>query len=352
MSTGISALYLSLENTTVMLPTDNSKLLMRWKGPYVVSERVGLTDYRIQMGNRLKVFHINNMLKQYTQRLPFEVGAAMSFVDVVPDDDVAETVEFCPSAESGDDVVLASTLTSSQLRELKELVGRYPDIFSDKPGNTTLVEHSNELTDARPVWVKHYKFPFAKINMVKEEIKQMLQMDVIEPSNSPYCAPLLLVRKRDDTFRPVIDFRQLNRITRFDSEPIPNPDEIFAKLAGKCYFSKLDFFKGYWQIEMSAEDKEKTAFAAPNGLFHFRRMPFGLVNSGATYTRMVRILLAGLENVDNYIDDVLIHSDSWESHLATPEQLFASVRDANLTVKPSKCRWAVSLWVTSSQMVV
>ena len=194
-----------------MLPTDNNKLLMRWKGPYVVLERVGLTDYRIQMGNRTKVFHIN-MLKQYTQRLPFEVGAAMSFVDVVPDDDVAET------AESGDDVVLASTLTSSQLRELKELVGRYPDIFSDKPGNTTLVEHSIELSDARPVRVKPYKFPFAKIDMVKEEIKQMLQMDVIEPSNSPYCAPLLLVRKKDDTFRPVIDFRQLNRITRFDSE--------------------------------------------------------------------------------------------------------------------------------------
>ena len=173
--------------------------------------------------------------------------------------------------------------------------------------------------------------------MVKEEIKQMLQMNVIEPSNSPYCAPLLMVRKKDDTFRSVIDFRQLNRITRFDSEPIPNPDEIFAKLAGKCYFSKLDFCKGYWQIGMSTEDKEKTAFAAPNGLFHFRRMPFGLVNSGATYTRMMRILLAGLENVDNYIDDVLIHSDSWESHLATLEQVFARVRDANLTVKPSKC---------------
>ena len=138
------------DQVLVMLPTDNNKLLMRWKGPYVVLEKVGLTDYRIQMGNRMKVFHIN-MLKQYTQRLPFEVGVAMSFVDVVPDDDVAETMEFCPTAESGDDVVLASTLTSSQLRELKELVGRYPDIFSDKPGNTTLVEHSIELFDARPV---------------------------------------------------------------------------------------------------------------------------------------------------------------------------------------------------------
>ena len=88
---------------------------------------------------------------------------------------------------------------------------------------------------------------------------------------------------------------------------------------------------------MSPDDREKTAFASPHGLVQFRRMPFGLVNSGATYTRMMRILLAGLADVDNYIDDILVHSETWESHLSTLEQVFIRVRDASLTVKPSKC---------------
>ena len=165
----------------------------------------------------------------------------------------------------------------------------------------------------------------------------MLQMGVVEPSKSPYCAPLLLVRRKDESYRPVIDFRQLNKNTRFDAEPIPNPEAIFAKLGGKCYFSRLDFSKGYWQITMSPADREKTAFVSPRGLFHFLRMPFGLVNAGATYSRMTRVLLAGVDDVDNYIDVVVIHSKTWQAHLSTLEEVFKRVRDANLTVKPSKC---------------
>ena len=297
------------DKVLIMLPTDHNKLLMRWKGPYVVTEKVGETDYRIRIGKHMKVFHIN-MLKRYVQRAPFAVGAAASFVDVNHDEDVAERLDFCSVSETGDQVKFGSDLSSQQIDDLKQLMSRYSEIFSDMPGNTSLVEHTIELGDPRPIRVKPYAFPYAKLEMVKREVEQMLQMNIIEPSKSPFCAPLLLLRKKDNTFRPVIDFRQLNKGTRFDSEPIPNPDVTFAKLAGKQYFSKLDFCKGYWQIPMSPDDREKTAFASPHGLFQFRRMPFGLVNSGATYTRMMKILLAGLADVDNYIDDILVHSET------------------------------------------
>ena len=77
----------------------------------------------------------------------------------------------------------------------------------------------------------------------------MLKSNVIEHSHFPYASPLLLVKKADGKLRPVVDFRRLNKNTRFDAEPIPNPEDIFAKLSGNRYFSKLDFCKGYWQGE-------------------------------------------------------------------------------------------------------
>ena len=165
----------------------------------------------------------------------------------------------------------------------------------------------------------------------------MLASGVVEPSNSPYCAPLLLVRKSDGSNRPVVDFRLLNKATVFNAEPMPNPEAIFASLCGDKFFSKLYFSKGYWQIPMSDEDKEKTAFSSSLGLLQFRRMPFGLVSTGATYSRMMRNLVDGLDGVAFYVDDVIVHSRTWDKHVETLSELFARIREASLTVKPSKC---------------
>ena len=166
----------------------------------------------------------------------------------------------------------------------------------------------------------------------------MLNLGVIEPSKSPFCSPLLLIKKSDGSFRPVIDFRQLNQATVFDAEPIPNPEELYAKMAKDKFFSTFDFCKGYWQIPMKLVDKEKTAFSSTLGLFQFRRMPFGLVNAGANYGRIMRMLLEGIPHVDNYVDDVIVHSPTWESHVDALRILFGRVREASLTLKPSKCR--------------
>ena len=161
------------DKVLIMLPTDHNKLLIRWKGPYVVTEKVGETDYRIRIGKHMKVFHIN-MLKRYVQRAPFAVGAAASFVDVNHDEDVAERLDFCSVSETGDQVKLGSDLSSQQIDDLKQLMSRYSEIFSDMPGNTSLVEHTIELGDPRPIRVKPYAFPYAKLEMVKREVEQML----------------------------------------------------------------------------------------------------------------------------------------------------------------------------------
>ena len=173
------------------------------------------------------------------------------------------------------------------------MLGDFPEIFSDMPGCTKYVVYSIKLNTQLPINVRSYPIPFSQISTAEEEVAKMLQMGVIEHSNSAYNAPLLFVKKSDGSLRPVIDFRQLNKATQFVAEPIPNPENIFVKLESKMYFSKLDFCKGYWQLPMRDEYKEKIAFSTSRGLFQFRRMPFGLVSAGATYCRMMRKLLDG-----------------------------------------------------------
>ena len=165
----------------------------------------------------------------------------------------------------------------------------------------------------------------------------MLRLGVIERSDSSYGHPIVLVKKADGSHRFCIDFRRLNKVTVFDPEPIPDPKDLFARLAGSNWYSKIDMTKGYWQLPLREEDKEKTAFLTPEGKFQFRYMPFGLMTAGAQYTKLMRLVLEGIPNVVSYIDDVLIYSANWQEHMETLGKVLERLRAANLGVKPSKC---------------
>ena len=216
----------------------------------------------------------------------------------------------------------------------------YKDIFSDVPGLTKLEEHTITLNTTSAIGRKSYPVPCAKVTDIETGVKKMMTMGIIESSKSQFCSSLLLFKKTDGSLRHVVVFRQLIRATVFDAEPMPSPEEVYAKLHKGKLFSTFDFCKGYWQIPMNLEDKEKTAFSSTLGLFQFVRMPFGLVNAGATYARMMRKLLSGMQGVANYVDDVIVYSSTWDEHMYSLRELFSRVKKASLTVKPSKCRVA------------
>ena len=117
----------------------------------------------------------------------------------------------------------------------------------------------------------------------------MREMNIIEPSTSPYSAPMVIVKKPDNSHRICLDFRRLNSLTVFDSEPMSDPELIFANLSGNRYFSKIDLCKGYWQVPMAESSKQYTAFQTDKGLFQLRVLPFGLVNAPATINRQLWI---------------------------------------------------------------
>ena len=351
----------------LLLPTDHNKLLLQWKGPFSVLAKLGQVDYRIDLGEgRTKTFHAN-LLKKYVARTSNQNAISksdkvqpegMSILDITCigiieceqdhewhesisetkiDNEDLITLPTLNAKETVEDVGISSELDPEQSKQVKRLLQNHREVMTDAPGRTNLAYHEIKTTSTEPIRSKPYPLPYALRETVNREIDDMLRLGIIERSDSPYASPIVLVKKRDGSNRFCVDFRKLNKITVFDAEPIPSQEEIFARLANDHYFTKFDLSKGYWQIPVEPNARDKTAFLSPSGLYHFRMMPFGLVNAPATFSRMMRSLLKGLGHVDNYIDDILVHTVSWETHMKVLSELLCKLKDANLTAKPSKC---------------
>ena len=165
----------------------------------------------------------------------------------------------------------------------------------------------------------------------------MLDLGIIRESRSPYASPVVIVKKSDGSNRVCVDYRKVNKLAVFDPEPMPTAEELFQETGNDKFFSKVDLSKGYWQIKVAEEDIPKTAFVTPDGHWEFLRMPFGIVNSGATLKRGLSRILKGVDNVFFYWDDILVHTSSLEDHVKTLRELFQRLTEADLTIRPSKC---------------
>ena len=210
-------------------------------------------------------------------------------------------------------------------------------LFTDQPGCPIGVRDNNIplMTDV-PVRLKPYPFPFTMKEVMEKEVQNMLDIGGIEKSTSEYSSPIVLVKKLDGSVCFCIDFRALNKITVFDAEPIPDQEEMFAHLAKAKYFTKIDLAKGYWQIPVKPEDRHKTAFQTPQGLFQWTRMPFGLVSAPATFAWMMRTLELEQNSAISFFDDILIATEDWESHVQCLKQVLSKLQRFGLTARPSK----------------
>ena len=167
-------------------------------------------------------------------------------------------------------------------------------------------------------------------------MKDILQKDIIQPSTSPWASPIVLVKKKNGSFEFCIDYRKVNSITKKDAYPLPRVDETLDTLAGSQWFTTLDLLSGYWQVQLNEADREKDSFTTHQGLFEFKRMPFGLSNAPATFQRLMDLVLSGLQwsRCLVYLDDIIIVGRSFEEHLSNIQVVFQRL---GLRVKPSKC---------------
>ena len=167
----------------------------------------------------------------------------------------------------------------------------------------------------------------------------MLANGIIEPSNSEWSAPCVLVLKGDGSgYSFCTDFRKINAITRTDSYPIPRIEDCIDRIGVSKYVSKLDLLKGYWQVPLTDRTKEISAFVMPDGFFQYKVMPFGMKNAPATFQGMINKIISGLQGCEGYIDDVVVYANSWEDHLDQLRNLFLKLREAQLTVNLAKTK--------------
>ena len=234
-------------------------------------------------------------------------------------------------------------LTAAQAEELLGVLASYADVFAKNDmdvGEFNMIEHSIQTT--RPGAIKQgmRRTPLGFEEAEKITLQSMKDAGVIEPSNSQWASPPVLVRKKDGSWRYCIDFRALNTVTVKDAYPLPLIDDCLDSLSGKSVFCTLDMNSGYWQIPVAAEDKDKTAFMTRYGLYQFLRLPFGLSNAPATFQRCMNTVLAGLiwETVIVYLDDINIVGKDFEETLSNLVVVLERFRKYKLKLKPRKCK--------------
>jgi transposase InsO family protein len=249
-----------------------------------------------------------------------------------------ETPEFIETLVNGVD----KSVPEGAVHDLKELLVRNRKVFSESEyelGLTDMVVHHIDTDSARPVRQQLRRFPPAHVEAISSHVDNMLRQGVIEPASSPWASNVVLVKKKDGTYRCCIDYRQLNTVTRKDAYPLPRIDSCLDAMAEAKWFSTFDLRSSYHQVRVNPEDSDKTAFICPRGMYKFKTMPFGLCNAGATFQRLMDIVMTGLhlEICLVYLDDIVVYSSTVAQHLERLEMVFSRLDHAGLKLKPEKC---------------
>ena len=249
-------------------------------------------------------------------------------------------------------------LDDSQRGQLANTLLQFMDLLpvpgSALTGHTDAVEHTIDTGDSPPIRCAPRRMSPQKIKQEESCVAEMLTGGQIEPSDSPWSAPVVLVTKKDGGTWFCVDYRRLNLATVKDANPLPRIDDTLDMLAGKQWFSTLDLASGYWQVSLSPDARCKTAFATHSGLFQFRVMLFGLCNAPATFERLMDRVLHGLRwsRCLVYLDDIISFWTTFDDALDNLTLIFERLRSYGLQLKSkqsvtcSRLRyrfWAMSL---------
>ena len=182
---------------------------------------------------------------------------------------------------------------------------------------------------------------FQELEELEKQSREYVGNGWIRPSQSPYGAPILFVKKKDGTTRMCTDYRALNKITKKNVYPLPRIDELLDRLQGAKFFTKIDLRQGYHQIRIKEADVEKTAFRTRYGHYEYLVLPFGLTNAPATFMGLMNEVFRPLldKSVVVYLDDILVYSRTWEDHLRDVGEVLDRLRHSQLYAKMSKCEF-------------
>ncbi|KAJ9536431.1 hypothetical protein OSB04_un000389 [Centaurea solstitialis] len=222
------------------------------------------------------------------------------------------------------------------------VVREFPEVFPEElpglPPQRQVEFYIDSVPGAGPIAKSPYRLAPSEMQELSNQLQELLDKGLIRPSSSPWGAPVLFVKKKDGSFRMCIDYRELNKITIKNRYPLPRIDDLFDRLQGATYFSKIDLRSGYHQMRVREEDIAKTAFRTRYGHYEFLVMPFGLTNAPAVF--MNRVCRPYLDKfVIVFIDDILIYSQSKEDHEQHLRSILELLKAEELYAKFSKCEF-------------
>ena len=225
----------------------------------------------------------------------------------------------------------------------RELMLTHHNIFvldNNKLGCTSAIEHEIHMDDSKPFKEQFWCIPPLLLEEVHTLLRDMLEAEVIHPSQSPWCNMVVLVRTKDGTLHFCVDFHCLDAWTKKDSYLLPKIQEALESMTGVAHFSLMDFKSGFWQVRMAPESQQYTTFTIGNlGFYEFTCMPFGLHNALATFQHLMQNILGklSLTYCVIYLNDVIVFGCTEEEHLKCLCIIFDRFCEFNLKLKPSKC---------------
>ena len=239
------------------------------------------------------------------------------------------------------------TLSADQVLQLQGLLHDNHEVFAANKsdlGRTTLAQHVIDTGDAKPTAQRFYRQSPTKHSIIEEQIQTLVRQGLLEPSTARWTSPVVLVKKKDGSWRLCGDFRKLNSVTKPQAFPLPRLEDVWDMLGDKhaSIYSVCDISATYWQIPMHPDSMEQTSIVTPSGQWQWTVLPYGLRNSAATFMSVMHAALQPLINdcILIYVDDVIIFSRNFEEHMDHLNLVFKHLKAAGLRLKPNKCHFA------------
>jgi hypothetical protein len=331
----------------VLLPDSSNKLVSQWVGPATVVSVVSKYSYRIALDSgSIRTLHANR-LRKFVSRIN-TVGV------IYEEDSDFGDLECCPYRDASQDaakVVVSNIetldlnhLTQHQARQLKDLLIKHKNVFSDRPGTCDVVPHKIDLVEGfQPKALRPYKIPEALKPEIDKQIQQLLDDGKIRPSRSPFAHPIVCVKKANSSdIRMCVDLRYVNSGVVKDSYPMPSGEDLLMRMCPANFISTLDCSQGFYQVPLVESDAYKTAFISHRGHFEFLVSPFGISTAPAHFQRVMDDLLRPHSAYSGaYIDDASVFSILWHEHLVHLDAVLSDYERVGMSLKFSKCKWAL-----------
>jgi len=238
------------------------------------------------------------------------------------------------------------TSKSSISPDLQKVLDNHSKVFETPKGLPPILDHDhaiNLILRSVPPNIMPYRYPYAQKSEIERMVAKMLEVDIIQPTQSLFSTPVVLVHKKDGSWCMCSNYRELNKLTIKDKFPIPVIDELLDELHGSIYFIKLDLHSGYHQIRMKTEDIPKTTFRTHEGHYEFLVMPFGLTNVPSRFQGLMNSIFKPFlrKFVLVFFDDILIYIKSWKDHVQHVDRVLKLLEEKQLYAKISKCFFGV-----------